>query len=247
MKLTLLPVLLLLAALPAPAQDKKKESKPFKPSVAIKFAPAGLVAGKITFGGEFNFKHKQSITLLAGIPYNKTYPINYQGNTSNLTVNATSYMASYRYYLGKRDMSGFYVEPYAKYLKFQATGPIHGNINNRPATFDSEFDYKGFGAGIQLGMQFMIARTIVFDFFLIGPEANSADFSSRSTDVYNSVPWSQVDAQQAESDIKDKLKDIPLVGDKITVTVDQNAKSVYTAYKGFAPGFRAGAAIGIRF
>src|SRR5882724_3853908 len=170
MNRTLLLVTLMLSTLAVSAQEDKKATKTYKPSVAVKFAPAGLVAGKITFGGEFNFKHKQSITLLAGVPFDKTYPISYQGNTSNLTMHAGSVMAGYRYYLGKKDMSGFYVEPYAKYLKMQAKGPINGNIGSRTAVFDSQFDYSGFGAGIQLGVQFMIAKTVTLDFFFAGAE-----------------------------------------------------------------------------
>jgi hypothetical protein len=40
-----------------------------KPSeIFLKWAPAGLAAGKMTIGGEYNFKKKNSVELFVGIP-----------------------------------------------------------------------------------------------------------------------------------------------------------------------------------
>ncbi len=227
--------------------QKENESARYKKSITAKFAPGGLGIGKITAGAEYNFKRKQSITLFLGAPFDKTRSISYDGKQSDIISSGRSAMAGYRYYLGKRNMTGFYIEPYAKYLKFNAHGFLNAEVNDQPARFDSRFDYEGYGAGLQIGAQFMIARLVVVDLFLIGPEANSAKFSSVSTDVYDNIPWSLADSQEAEKDIKDNLKNIPFIGNKIDVTVNTNTKTVYTKYAGFAPGFRAGASIGIRF
>ena len=240
-------ILLMLSLIAVQAQKKTKAKDDYKKTVTVKFAPGGLGIGKITGGVEFNFKRKQSITLFLGVPFDKTRSITYDGKSSDIISSGKSAMVGYRYYFGKKNMSGFYVEPYAKYLKFGAHGFLNAEVNNEPARFDSHFDYEGFGGGIQIGAQFFIAKTVSIDLFLIGPEANSVKFSSVSTDVYDNIPWSLADSQEAEKDIKDNLKDIPYLGDKIDVSVDTNKKTVYTKYSGFLPGFRAGLSVGIRF
>ena len=214
---------------------------------AIKFAPAGLAAGKVTVGGEYNFNYRQSFTLLAGFPFDQTQKIDLYGSKDNVHTKAFSIMAGYRYYLGHKTMSGFYIEPYVKYLKHEANGLINADLYSYKALFDSRSTYTGTGVGAQLGAQFTIAKLIVFDLFLIGPEANSAKFSSYSVDIANDVPWKYADEQEAENKIKDALKDIPVVGDKVQVTVNKEKKTVTTSFSGFAPGFRIGASIGIRF
>jgi len=212
----------------------------------VKWAPGSLASGKLTIAGEYNFKKKHSVELIIGIPKAKSHHLEYDGNTSDLSIKAFSALAGYRYYFGKKDVSGFYVEPYAKYLHHQASGVLIGNLNGETAMFDTRTDYKGIGVGAQLGVQFLIAKKVSLDFFILGPEANSSTFSTTATDVASSIPWTYVEASEAEQDVKDVLKDIPLVGDKIQVTVDQATKTVTTRYSGFMPGFRFGASIGIR-
>lgn len=218
-----------------------------KNAIALKFAPAGIAAGKITLGGEYNFKHRNSVTLLAGIPFDKMQTISFDGQKSDIASKAFSLMAGYRYYLGQKTMSGFYVEPYVKYLKHEAKGLLNAELQNQHVIFDTYSKYEGYGAGVQLGVQCLIAKVVIFDFFLIGPEANSSKFSSLSTDITDNIGWDYADAQEAEKQIKDPLQDIPIIGDKIVVKVDTNKKSVATSFSGFAPGFRIGASFGIRF
>ena len=229
------------------AQDKEKKPVSYRQSFTIKFAPAGLAVGKVTFGGEYNFKRKQSITFMVGLPFDKNRNIDFDNKTSVITSSAKSAMLGYRYYLGKKSRSGFYVEPYAKYVNLKAHGFLDANLNGDPARFDTHATYEGYGAGIQLGFQFFIAKTLAIDLFLIGPEANSAKLNTSSTDVYDNIPWTLANADDAAKEIHDKLKDIPYIGDKIDVTVNTNTKTVFTKYAGFAPGFRAGFSVGIRF
>ncbi len=229
------------------AYSQENNLPEFKPSVALKFAPAGLAVGKVTFGGEYNYKNRNSFTFLAGIPFDKTNTVDYDGMKSDVTSHAFSLMAGYRHYLGHKSMSGFYIEPYVKYLKQDANGLIKTELQGQTAIFDTHAHYEGIGIGAQLGVQFMIAKIVALDFFLLGPEANSSKASTFSTDITDNLGWSFADAQEVETDIKNNLKDIPFIGDKIGVKVDTNKKTVATDYKGFVPGFRAGASIGIRF
>jgi hypothetical protein len=224
------------------AQDQERYNR----DLIVKWAPGSLASGKLTLAGEYNFKKKHSVELIIGIPKARNYHLDYDGNSSDLSIKGFSALLGYRYYLGKKDVAGFYVEPYAKYLHHQAHGVLIGTLNGETAMFDTHTDYKGIGVGAQLGVQFLIAKKISLDFFLLGPEANSSQFSTTATDVASSIPWTHVEASEAEQDIKDVVQDIPLVGDKIQVIVDQATKTVTTRYSGFMPGFRFGASIGVR-
>jgi len=217
------------------------------PAIFIKWAPASLAAGKVTIGSEFNFKRKNSIELFIGIPVSTTRDFEYDGKKNDMHFKAFSILGGYRRYLGKKPSSGFYFEPFVKYLKHEGSGILESNLTGEIARFNTITNYESFGAGLQLGIQFIIAKRVSLDLFFLGPEANSAKFTSSSTDIANNLPWTFVQAHEAEDEIKDATKEIPLIGDKIEVTVNQNKKTVYTKYEGFLPGVRVGASIGIRF
>ncbi len=217
------------------------------PHTALKIAPAGIFIGKVTVGGEYNFKHRNSITFLAGIPFDQNSTLEFDGEKNKVTSKAFSLMAGFRHYLGQKSMSGFYIEPYAKYLTHEAKGLLHGELGGDKVIFDSHSDYKGIGIGAQLGVQFVIAKAVIFDMFLVGPEVNSADHTSRFTDITNHIGWNYADANEAEQMIKDVLNDIPVVGNKVAVTVDTNNQTISTKYSGFTPGFRFGASVGVKF
>jgi hypothetical protein len=210
----------------------------------LKWAPASLEAGKITVGGEYNFRKKSSIEFFIGLPAPMNHQFKYDNNSSDLSSKAFSLLAGYRYYFGKKNASGVYVEPYAKY--HTAAGILQGQLNGEVAKFDTKSDYKGYGIGAQLGVQFLIAKRFSFDLFLLGPEANTSEFNTVSTDVASNIPWTLIKANEAEKDIKDAFRNIPIIGDKIEVKVDQNTKTVTTRYNGFLPGLRFGASVGIR-
>ena len=93
----------------------------------------------------------------------------------------------------------------------------------------------------------LIAKRIVLDFFVVGPEANTVKENGSFTDVTNNIPWTPADAAEAEDDIKDAVDNIPIIGEKIEVKTDQNSKTVFISYKGFLPGVRTGFSIGFRF
>jgi hypothetical protein len=216
------------------------------PNTVIKWAPATLFTGKVTVGAEYNFSHKNSVELLVGIPATISRTVDYDDTKSKINSKAFSVLAGYRRYLGKRPMSGLYLEPYLKYLKHEGNGMLEGALQGETAIFDTKTSYEGFGVGAQLGVQFLISNRVTIDFYFLGPEANISKFSSSATDVASNIPWSQVKADEAERDIKEVLEDIPLIGDKTEVTVDQIGKTVTTKYDGFLPGFRFGISIGVR-
>ena len=143
-------------------------------------------------------------------------------------------------------MRGFYVEPYLKYLHHKLEGLFTDTKASPPTAYTSKSDYHGFGVGTQLGVQFLIAKRLVLDLFLLGLEANTAKVDASFADISNSDPWTADDVQKAENDIKDAIKDIPIIGKRTEVNADQNKKTVFVTYKGFMPGIRFGISIGFK-
>lgn len=216
-------------------------------NVVVKWAPGALAFGKISVAGEYNFKPRKSITLQVGIPAARTYAVDYDGKQSDINLEGTSVLAGFRYYLSKRQVSGFYIEPYGKYVSQEGSGILNGELVNEPADFDSKFTYKAFGVGAQLGVQFLIAKRVALDLYILGPEANISEVGFKARDISSNLPWTQEAADEARADIEETIRDIPIIGDKTEITVDRATKTVSVDYDGFLPSLRAGISIGIRF
>lgn len=218
-----------------------------EPSIIAKVAPASIFGGKVTFGGEYNFKHRNSVTLLVGVPAAITHRFDYDDKESDVDFKGFSLMAGYRYYLGKKSASGMYIEPYLKYLKHEGEGELEGTLENETARFYTTTKYEGYGLGAQIGAQFLLGKRFVIDLFFFGPEANMSTFSSNSVDVSSNIPWSDFKAEEAENDIREALDDIPLLKNNTEVEVNQAQKRVTTKFDGFLPGFRFGLSFGFKF
>ena len=211
----------------------------------IKWAPAGLVFGSINILGEFKLTKRSSLTAKIGIPYEKNYSATYDDNDASFNIKATSFLAGYRIYMSKKGMRGFYFEPFFNYLHHEGNGNGSSTLQGQAVNMNFTSNYTGYGIGAQLGVQFMIAKRIVFDLYFLGPELNNADATFTSHEVTNTLPWNSSQANEAEQDAKKFLNDIPIIGKKTSLTVDQNNRIVTANYNGWLPGFRAGIAVGI--
>jgi len=243
-------VFALLLVSTAAFSQEQKEKPSFKSSVVVKWNPESLAFGKISLGSEIHLWHKRGITFNVGLPAKQTKTFSIDNKDRDVNIKSTSVMGGYRMYLGKSDITGFYFEPYVKYVKSESSvAGVDYTIGtpSRTAIFTISNDYKGFGVGAQLGLQFMIAKRIAFDMFLIGPEANSSKEEMKAVETSNSLPWNMIETNDAKAKVQEFANDIPLIGKKLEITVDQANKTVRGNYSGFMPGFRAGVSVGIRF
>ena len=242
-------ILLSLLSLTAMSQDIQSNSTIVGqyPKVNIKWAPTGLIVGSISLQGEYTLGNRSSLTAKIGIPISANYTVDIDGDNTDFNMKATSFMAGYRLYLSKKHMRGIYFEPFVKYVHHTAEGEGRSTLDLRTVTMDFTNDYDAFGIGAQLGAQFFIGKRFVIDLFLIGPEINSATNSFTATEMSNTIPWTQIEARDAEQEVKDFINDIPFIKNKTKVTVDRNNKKVTADFKGALPGFRTGISFGIAF
>jgi len=216
-------------------------------STSIKWNPSSLYFGKIGLMGEYNFKRKKSVTFNIGIPMSKTTSVKIDDKDRDVKMKTFSIMGGYRMYLGRKTMSGFYFEPYLKYVKNDASTILDTDLDGTPTNFTTTSAYTGYGVGAQLGVQFMIAKRVVLDFFFLGPEANNAKHKVVMHDITSTDAWNAQEAADAQKEINDSVGDLPIIGDKLNVVVDPNAKTVSSDYSGFLPGLRFGLSVGVRF
>lgn len=231
--------------------QSKTANADFYPSTAVKFNPESIFLGSLSFHGEYNYRPKRSITFGIGIPVEATTEITSDGEKYPFTLKTFSVMGGYRMYLGKKPMTGFYFEPFVKYVKNDLYTHYTTNDNNKQKLFDLTSNYSGVGVGAQLGVQFMIVKHITFDIFILGPEANLSKHTAVLRDLTNTNLWTNQDAQEGINELRDRIKSIPVMGSYLnehtTITPNSNNRTITSEFNGFLPGFRTGISVGYRF
>lgn len=215
--------------------------------VAVKWAPTGLAVGSVSLQGEYNFMGKNSLTAKIGVPANSKATIDYNNKTARFDMKATSFLAGYRRYLGKRSMRGLYAEPFFHYVHHIAEGRGDGTLENMPVVFNFTNDYDAYALGIQLGSQFRLGKHVLIDLFFLGPQLASARNNFIATEQTTVLPWSRIQEEDARRQVTDFINEFPIVRNKTDVAVDRNNKTVRADFKGLLPGVRAGVSVGIAF
>lgn len=215
------------------------------PRSTIKWTPAGLIVGNIGLQGEYHLAHKNSVTAKIGIPINAKHTLQYEDKDADFTIRATSVLVGYRHYLSKKTLSGLYVEPYIKYVHHTGDGYGNGTLDDEPVVFHFTNTYNGMGIGTQLGAQFIISKRVVIDLFFLGPEINTATNHFKAIETTQAIPWTNIQASEAEDNIRDFVDQFPIIGNKVAIKVNQNQRTVSADFKGLLPGFRAGISLGV--
>jgi hypothetical protein len=219
----------------------------FQPKITVKWAPTGLLLGSVSLQGEYGFIKKSSLTAKIGLPFSRSFHATFDGHDVNMHMKAFSFLAGYRKYLSKQILKGFYIEPFFTYAHHTADGTGEGSLGGQQVTMDFTNNYNGVGIGIQLGAQFIIARRLVIDVFFLGPQLTSSTNNFRAIDRYNYATWTNIQADEAEQDIKDFLDQFPFIRNKVDVNVDQANRTVMADFQGPLVGMRCGVSIGFAF
>jgi hypothetical protein len=214
------------------------------PDISLKWAPAGLILGNISFQGEYSFG-KQSLTAKIGVPVNSQHTLQYDGSDAVFDMKASVFLAGYRVYLSKKQLRGLYFEPYFKYVHHSSEGSSSGKLSYRNVTWNFTNEYNGTGVGIQLGSQFLVGNKFIIDLYFLGPEINSASNQFKAVEKGSNIVWTPSETQEAEREIKDFINDFPFLKNNTSVMVDATNHTVTADFKGAIPGFRFGIAFGV--
>jgi len=228
-------------------QVASAQNKAFEPKITLKWAPTGLIVGDFCLQGEYSFGFKSSLTAKIGVPFSRPYHATFDGNDADLHMKAFSFLAGYRKYISKQVLKGFYIEPFFTYIHHTTGGTGEGKLDSQAVIMDFSNDYNGTGVGIQLGSQFIIYKRLVIDLFFFGPQLTSSTNNFRAVDPHSSLAWTDIQADEAERDIKEFLDQFPFIRNKVKVQVDQMNRTVIADFKGPLLGIRFGVSIGIAF
>ena len=215
------------------------------PKISIKWAPTGLIAGSLSLQGEYSFSPKRSLTARIGLPVSTSYTFQYEEKDAKFDTKAISFLAGYRVYLSKKQLSGFYLEPYFKYVHHTSEGIGNGTLDSEPVTMSFSNAYSGAGVGAQLGVQFLIRKRFVIDLFFLGPEINSSTNKFRAVEISSTLAWDAVEAGEAERDIRNFIDEFPFIRNKTNVMVDRGNRTVSAEFRGVLPGVRTGISFGV--
>lgn len=215
------------------------------PVLTFKWSPAGLVLGSVAIQSEYNVGGRNSITAKVGVPVQAHHTLSYKEDDAAFSMKAFSLLAGYRRYFSKKHLRGVYLEPYLTYVKHTTDGVGNSTLHGLPVVMSFSNDFKSAGIGAQVGAQFFIGKRIVIDLFFLGPQINSAATNFIALETTSALPWTDIQANEAEKDIHDFINKFPFIKNKTIITVDKNNRTVTADFKGGLPGFRAGVSLGI--
>lgn len=167
---------------------------------------------------------------------------------SKTTLSGFSLTPELRFYPGKKEAPrGFYLAPYLRYGKFGTNIPVDAldPLTNRDRTFNFELKYGGFGGGLMIGSQWLIADVVSIDWWIIGGHYGSGTLSGSVSDPYFGL-LSDAEKSQLEAEIKNE---IIISGSSFVkdVNVDITNNSAKVSVKVPYSGIRSGLTIGYAF
>ncbi len=146
-----------------------------------------------------------------------------------------------RFYLGKKGFGkGFYLAPFYRNSKLNLGNVSFEYENDAGGTsiIKASGSISGNTVGLLIGSQFNLGKSVVLDWWIVGPHYGSG---SGSLNGRNSQPFSSDERNALQEELNDL--DLPLV-DETTEITNQDIKVLFSGPWG---GVRAGLSIGYRF
>jgi hypothetical protein len=161
-----------------------------------------------------------------------------------ITASGNAITGEFRFYTGhKPGARGFYASLYGRYASFKVDYDYEYTSNSKPYMIPLKSDFHGIGAGLLLGMQFLIAKRIVLDVFMLGGHFGKLNGNaSAMTDLSD-----MTDEEQAQ--LKSDLESLVVFGNsKLIKSAVVNDNGVKMTIQGPFAGIRMmGISLGFAF
>jgi Protein of unknown function (DUF3575) len=161
----------------------------------------------------------------------------------NLYMSGNAITGEFRFYFGrkKKGARGFYTSLYGRYTTYNFEYAYDYSNNSGVYNLDLKGDANVLGGGLGTGFQFLIAKRVILDFYIVGVHfGNIKGKASALTDL------SDMTAAEQE-DLKNELEDFQPLGKQI-IFAEVNDNGVNLTIKSPFLGIRAiGLSIGIAF
>lgn len=212
----------------------------------IKMGLPNFLYGDINVGYERLLSSKNSVSLIVGY-WNPEIGVSGINNILKQEdgiwikefQSGKNIALDYRIYPAEKALSGMYFGPYLRYWDLSL---VMGD-EVEPNLFDVETQLKGIGLGFQFGIQWIIAKRISIDWYILGlgverflPDANYVITPYQSGFDYASIEDNVMGIfDNAPTFIKNKAKSV-VNADNLNITVPI-----------FAPSLRSGFTVGFAF
>ncbi|QCR24843.1 DUF3575 domain-containing protein [Pontibacter sp. SGAir0037] len=149
----------------------------------------------------------------------------------------------FRFYTGKKPGArGFYVSVYGRYTTIKTNYIYDYETQNTSYQLPLQADMKGFGGGLMIGSQWLIAKRVTFDWYIIG-----AHYGKLKGDLAAVRDLSPLSASQ-KAELEQDIEDILVIGDKQYIDATVTDQGVTGKLNGPLAGIRGlGFNIGIAF
>jgi hypothetical protein len=162
---------------------------------------------------------------------------------SKMSLSNNTITGEFRFYGGRKPGArGFYLSVYGRYSKFSIDYPYDFHSGGKNYKIPLKGNLTGFGGGLMIGAQWLIARRVVLDWYILGLQ-----YGKMTGNVDGLTDLSAM--SQADKDyLRDDIEGIISIGDKEYIKATVTDDGVRTKFDGPFAGIRAaGISLGIAF
>lgn len=166
-----------------------------------------------------------------------------KNDIDRISLSNSAYTGELRFYTGhKPGARGFYCSLYGRYSQLTIDYPYEFYTNTKTYVIPIKTTPKMWGAGLMIGAQWLIAKRISLDWYILGGHYGS--IKGDASGVVDLSELSSFDKEELKGDIENLLT----VGNKQYITATVTNQGVQAKIDGPMLGFRgAGINIGIAF
>lgn len=158
-----------------------------------------------------------------------------------ITVANKAYTGEFRFYTGSHPGArGFYLALYGRYSDTRVNYSYDYETNSRTYNLPIKSKVTGFGGGLLLGTQFIIAKRVALDFYFGGHYGKSKGNGDALTDLTSMTA-------QEKTELKEELESKVEMNGKQYLTATVTNEGVSVKADGPLIGLRGGVSIGIAF
>jgi len=216
----------------------------------VKFNLSPLVLNSYVIQYERVVGRKQSVGLSFGYSPAATLPfkqllIDRYGSNEDVkqAIQATKYQKfnatlEYRFYTGRQAARGFYLAPFARYVKMNLDENYRfKTVDSIPHNANLKSDFSGIAVGLLAGYQWIISQHFALDFWIAGPFYGP----TMKANFHGYDPIGNL-SEEDQAELERRIENGNIPGYKIDASVSQNTSGptmVDVKMKGPYYGIRA--------
>lgn len=209
------------------------------------FSYERLLSKKISFSAGYNTMSKNKLSDLPLIKKASEKLLDeddeIKDDFNKITVSNKAYTGEFRFYAGSHPGArGFYLALYGRYSDTRVNYDYDYEATSKTYNLPLKSKVTGFGGGLLLGTQFIIAKRVALDFYFGGHYGKSKGNGDALADLSTMTV-------EEKADLKEELESKVEISGKQYLTATVTNDGVKVKADGPLIGLRGGLSIGIAF